>query len=34
MRVSEMPSGARGDLAVTIFRPDIKTLASLAGQIS
>jgi Cu/Ag efflux pump CusA len=33
MRVSEMPLGARGDVAVTIFRRDMKTLASLAGQI-
>jgi cobalt-zinc-cadmium resistance protein CzcA len=33
MRVSEMLTGARGDLAVKIFGPDTKTLASLAGQI-
>ena len=33
MRVSEMLTGARGDLAVKIFGPDLKTLASLAGQI-
>jgi len=33
MRVSEMLTGARGDLAVKIFGPDMKTLASLAGQI-
>jgi len=33
MRVSEMLTGARGDLAVKIFGPDSKTLASLAGQV-
>jgi cobalt-zinc-cadmium resistance protein CzcA len=33
MRVSEMLTGARGDLAVKIFGPDLKTLASLAGQV-
>jgi cobalt-zinc-cadmium resistance protein CzcA len=33
MRVSEMLTGARGDLAVKIFGPDIATLADLAGQI-
>lgn len=33
MRVSEMLTGARGDLAVKIFGPDLDTLADLAGQI-
>ncbi|PEQ14058.1 cytochrome-c peroxidase [Novosphingobium sp. PC22D] len=33
MRVSEMLTGARGDLAVKIFGPDTVTLADLAGQI-
>jgi cobalt-zinc-cadmium resistance protein CzcA len=33
MRVSEMLTGARGDLAVKIFGPDLGTLASLAGQV-
>ena len=33
MRTSEMLTGARGDLAVKIFGPDLKTLAGLAGQI-
>lgn len=33
MRVSEMLTGARGDLAVKIFGPDLKTLSRLAGQI-
>ena len=33
MRVSEMLTGARGDLAVKIFGPDQKTLAELAGRI-
>ena len=33
MRVSEMLTGARGDLAVKIFGPDLKTLSSLAGQV-
>jgi cobalt-zinc-cadmium resistance protein CzcA len=33
MRVSEMLTGARGDLAVKIFGPDTATLADLAGQI-
>ncbi len=32
MRTSEMLTGARGDLAVKIFGPDLKTLAELAGQ--
>jgi cobalt-zinc-cadmium resistance protein CzcA len=33
MRVSEMLTGARGDLAVKIFGPDTATLAELAGRI-
>jgi cobalt-zinc-cadmium resistance protein CzcA len=33
MRVSEMLTGARGDLAVKIFGPDTATLADLAGRI-
>ncbi len=33
MRTSEMLTGARGDLAVKIFGPDLKTLADLAGRI-
>ena len=33
MRTSEMLTGARGDLAVKIFGPDLKRLAELAGQI-
>jgi len=33
MRISEMLTGARGDLAVKIFGPDTATLAELAGQI-
>ncbi len=33
MRVSEMLTGARGDLAVKIFGPDTATLARLAGAI-
>lgn len=33
MRVAEMLTGARGDLAVKIFGPDLKTLAGLAGRI-
>ncbi|MDF2495359.1 CusA/CzcA family heavy metal efflux RND transporter [Sphingomonas sp.] len=33
MRVAEMLTGARGDLAVKIFGPDLKTLAKLAGRI-
>jgi cobalt-zinc-cadmium resistance protein CzcA len=33
MRTSEMLTGARGDLAVKIFGPDLKKLAELAGQI-
>lgn len=33
MRVSEMLTGARGDLAVKIFGPDLVTLGDLAGQV-
>ncbi len=33
MRVSEMLTGARGDLAVKIFGQDLDTLADLAGRI-
>jgi cobalt-zinc-cadmium resistance protein CzcA len=33
MRVAEMLTGARGDLAVKIFGPDLKTLAELAGKV-
>jgi cobalt-zinc-cadmium resistance protein CzcA len=33
MRVSEMLTGARGDLAVKIFGPDLNTLAELAGRV-
>jgi cobalt-zinc-cadmium resistance protein CzcA len=33
MRTSEMLTGARGDLAVKIFGPDLKTLADLAGRV-
>ncbi|BAK65474.1 heavy metal efflux system protein [Sphingobium sp. SYK-6] len=33
MRVAEMLTGARGDLAVKIFGPDLATLAELAGRI-
>jgi len=33
MRVSEMLTGARGDLAVKIFGPDPATLSDLAGQV-
>jgi len=33
MRTSEMLTGARGDLAVKIFGPDLKVLADLAGRI-
>jgi len=32
MRVSEMLTGARGDLVVKIFGPDLATLADLAGR--
>jgi cobalt-zinc-cadmium resistance protein CzcA len=33
MRTSEMLTGARGDLAVKIFGPDLQELADLAGRI-
>jgi cobalt-zinc-cadmium resistance protein CzcA len=33
MRVSEMLTGARGDLAVKIFGPDLGVLSDLAGQM-
>jgi cobalt-zinc-cadmium resistance protein CzcA len=33
MRTSEMLTGARGDLAVKIFGPDLKQLAELAGRV-
>ncbi|MBR0551847.1 efflux RND transporter permease subunit [Stakelama marina] len=33
MRVSEMLTGSRGDLAVKIFGPDLDTLSDLAGRI-
>ncbi len=33
MRVSEMLTGSRGDLAVKIFGPDGQTLGKLAGQV-
>jgi heavy metal efflux system protein len=33
MRTNEMLTGARGDLAVKIFGPDLKTLSELAGKI-
>ncbi|MBU3992983.1 MAG: CusA/CzcA family heavy metal efflux RND transporter [Alphaproteobacteria bacterium] len=33
MRVSEMLTGARGDLAVKIFGPDTAVLSDLAGQV-
>ncbi len=33
MRVAEMLTGARGDLAIKIFGPDMATLADLAGRI-
>ena len=33
MRVSEMLTGARGDLAVKVFGPDIDTLNTLAGAV-
>jgi len=33
MRTSEMLTGARGDLAVKIFGPDLQTLARLAGEV-
>ncbi|GGD67374.1 efflux RND transporter permease subunit [Croceicoccus mobilis] len=33
MRISEMLTGARGDLAIKIFGPDLDQLSSIAGQI-
>jgi cobalt-zinc-cadmium resistance protein CzcA len=33
MRTSEMLTGARGDLAVKIFGPDLKVLADLSGRV-
>ena len=33
MRVSEMIIGVRGDVAIKIFGPDLKTLNDLAGQV-
>ncbi|MGQ5702356.1 efflux RND transporter permease subunit [Sandaracinobacteroides sp. A072] len=33
MRISEMLTGSRGDLAVKIFGPDLETLGRLAGEI-
>ncbi len=33
MRTSEMLTGARGDLAIKIFGPDLNTLSELAGNI-
>lgn len=33
MRVSEMLTGSRGDLAVKIFGPDLATLSDIAGQV-
>ena len=33
MRTSEMLTGARGDLAIKVFGPDLEVLADLAGQI-
>ncbi|SDO28199.1 cobalt-zinc-cadmium resistance protein CzcA [Filomicrobium insigne] len=33
MRTAEMLTGARGDLAVKIFGPDLKVLSELAGKI-
>lgn len=33
MRVSEMLTGSRGDLAIKIFGPDSKQLAEISGQI-
>ena len=33
MRTAEMLTGARGDLAIKIFGPDLKTLSDLAGKI-
>ena len=33
MRTAEMLTGARGDLAIKVFGPDLETLSALAGQI-
>lgn len=33
MRISEMLTGARGDLVIKLFGPDLKELSRLAGQI-
>jgi cobalt-zinc-cadmium resistance protein CzcA len=33
MRTAEMMTGARGDLAIKVFGPDLSKLAELAGQI-
>ena len=33
MRISEMLTGSRGDLAVKVFGPDLATLGDLAGRI-
>lgn len=33
MRISEMLTGARGDLAIKLFGPDLRELSRLAGQI-
>ncbi|MDF0545062.1 CusA/CzcA family heavy metal efflux RND transporter [Sphingobium sp. H39-3-25] len=33
MRVSEMLTGSRGDLAVKVFGPDLATLSDLAGRV-
>ncbi|MEQ1649063.1 MAG: CusA/CzcA family heavy metal efflux RND transporter [Hyphomicrobiaceae bacterium] len=33
MRTAEMLTGARGDLAIKIFGPDLKVLSDLSGQI-
>lgn len=33
MRTSEMLTGARGDLAIKVFGPDLEVLSDLAGQI-
>ena len=34
MRVSEMLTGSRGDLAIKVFGPDLDTLGALAGRIA
>jgi cobalt-zinc-cadmium resistance protein CzcA len=33
MRVSEMLTGVRGDLAIKLYGPDLRTLNRLAGEI-